>query len=91
MVIHMKTTLVIPTPVFRALKRRAAEEGKTLSDLVAGLLRQGLALRPTRRKRTRRLRSFDMGRARVNVADRRAVYDVLDAERDARLYGKRRK
>ena len=91
MVFHMKTTLVIPAPVFRALKRRAAEEGKTISDLATGLLRQGIETRRKRAKRPRRLKSFDMGCARANIADRGALYAALDAESDARLYGKRRK
>ena len=38
----MKTTLIIPDPVFRDLKRHAAERGETLSALVTECLRQGL-------------------------------------------------
>jgi hypothetical protein len=90
MVLHMKTTLVIPDPVFRDLKRRAAERNETMSALVTECLVQGL--RETRRpKRPFRLPSFKMGPAKVNVADREALYDVLDAERDARLYGRLRR
>jgi hypothetical protein len=86
MVLHMKTTLVIPDPVFRDLKRRAAERNETLSVLVTEYLVQGL--RETRRpKRPCRLPSFKMGPAKVNAADREALYEVLDGERDARLYG----
>jgi len=42
MVFHMKTTLIIPDPVFRNLKRRAAERNETLSALVTEYLVQGL-------------------------------------------------
>ena len=90
MVCHMKTTLIIPDPVFRDLKRRAAERKETLSALVTEYLVQGL--RETRqRKRPFRLPSFKMGPAKVDVANREALYDLLDAERDARLYGRRRR
>lgn len=90
MVFRMKTTLIIPDPVFKDLKRRAVERGETLSALATELLRKGLAERPGL-KRLPPLPSFDMGRAKVDVADRDALYTLLDAERDKRLYGIRRK
>jgi hypothetical protein len=36
------------------------------------------------------LPSFNAGRPLVDVANRDALYDVLDAERDERLYGKKK-
>jgi hypothetical protein len=92
MVFHMKTTLIIPDPVFHDLKRQAAKRGTTLSALAAELLRKGLNERPKPFKLAP-LPSFNMGwPAKINVADRNAIYDVLDADRDERLYGiKRRK
>ena len=89
MVFHMKTTLIIPDPVFRDLKRQAIERGATLSELAAELLRKGLAERP-KPARLPPLPSFSAGRLLVDVANRDALYDVLDAERDARLHGRRR-
>ena len=78
-------------PVFRNLKRRAAERNETLSALVTEYLVQGL--RETRKpKRPLRLPSFKMGwPPKVNIADREALYDFLEAERDERLYGVERK
>jgi hypothetical protein len=90
MVFRMKTTLLIPDPVFDDLKRQAAKRGTTLSALAAELLRKGLAARPKPVKLPP-LPSFDGGPLLVDVADRDALYDVLDAERDARLYGIARK
>jgi hypothetical protein len=91
MVFHMKTTLIIPDPVFRDLKRRAVERNETMSALVTEYLVQGL--RETHKpKRPFRLRSFKMGwPPKVNIADREALYDFLEAERDERLYGRRRR
>ena len=91
MVFRMKTTLVIPDPVFDDLKRQAAKRRTTLSELATELLRKGLNERPKRVKLAP-LPSFSMGwPPKVNFADRDALYDLLDAERDERLYGIKRK
>lgn len=76
MVFHMKTTLIIPDPVFKDLKRCAIERGETLSTLVTELLRQGLSEKPKPR-RLPPLPSFDMGREKVNFADRDALYEAM--------------
>ncbi|HMD95802.1 MAG TPA: hypothetical protein VKM93_00520 [Terriglobia bacterium] len=81
----MKTTLIIPDPVFRDLKRQAAKRGTTLSELAAELLRKGLTERP-KPARLPPLPSFDAGRPLVDVSNREALYDFLEAERDERLY-----
>ena len=86
MVFHMKTTLVIPDSVFRALKRRAVERGETMSRLVTEYLQEGLRER-RKPNRSFRLPSFDTGPLLVDVSNRDALYDVLDADRDKRLYG----
>ena len=79
MLFHMRTTLAIDDGLFRELKRRAAAENRTLSEITQEALRRGL-VRPGRiRRRTRlRLRSFAMGAPRVDVADRNQLYHVLD-------------
>lgn len=73
----MKTTLIIPDPLFRALKRLAAQRRETLSAVVAECLRRGLAadagprdLPPLPRHR--------MGVPKVDVADRDALYRAMD-------------
>ena len=86
----MKTTLIIPDPVFRDLKRRAAERRTTLSELAAQFLREGLREK-AKRKRLPRLPSFKMGPPLVDIADREALYRVLEADRHARLYGAMKK
>lgn len=86
MVFRMKTTLIIPDPVFRELKRRAIERGETLSNLATEFLRKGLAEKPEP-KELPPLPVFDgMGKPLVDLHDSEAMYRVLDAERDARLY-----
>jgi len=86
----MKTTLIIPDPVFRDLKRKAADRKETMSALVTQFLVQGL--RESRKpKQPFCFPTFSAGPPKVDVADREALYDLLDREPDTRLYGRARK
>ena len=42
----MKTTLNLPDDLMRAVKLRAVEENRKLTDMIADLLRRGLAQEP---------------------------------------------
>ncbi|MCA9858962.1 MAG: hypothetical protein KC438_04530 [Thermomicrobiales bacterium] len=42
----MKTTLDLPSELMKAIKLRAVSENRTLTDLIADLLRQGMAGNP---------------------------------------------
>ncbi len=82
MIIHMirRTTLMLEEQVLRDLKRVAAEEGRTLSDVTLEVVQRGLRDRKNpRRSMVIRLPVFSMGRARVDIADRDRLYDLLDA------------
>jgi hypothetical protein len=80
MVSRMKTTLVIPDPVFRDLKKRAVERNTTLSELATEYLRQGLqgSAKP---KRLPRLPSFSAGPPLIDLTSRGEIYRVLDLDR----------
>ena len=79
MVFHMRTTLIIDDEIFRRLKKLAAEQNRTLSDITQEVLRQGLSrARRTARPKPARLPAFSMGRPLVDVADRDQLYEVLD-------------
>ena len=80
----MKTTLVIPDPVFRDLKKRAVDRNTTMSELATEYLRQGLKERP-KPKRPARLPSFKMGPPLIDITSRDEIYRVLDLDR-LRLY-----
>lgn len=77
MVFHMKTTLNISDSVMKELKREAARQGRTMSELVEAALR---ALLQNHRQAGRLppLPEFDLGKARVDVADREALYEVME-------------
>jgi len=77
MVSHMKTTLNIPDPLMARLKREAARQGRTMSELVEAALRmlfesqkEEVELPP--------LPTFHGGRELVDISDREALYDVME-------------
>lgn len=77
MVFCMKTTLDIDDNVVAELKREAARQGRTMSELVETALR--LLLRaPRKRAPLPDLPVFDGGEPRVDVADRNALSDAMD-------------
>jgi hypothetical protein len=77
MFFHMKTTLNIDDRVMMELKREAARQGRTMSELVETALR--LLLRTPRRKNDLQpLPTFDGGGALVDIADRDALYQAME-------------
>jgi plasmid stability protein len=75
----MKTTLLLPDPLFLRIKQRAAAEGRTLSSLVLELLTKGLS-EPEPKRPLPALPTFDTGRILVDVADRDALYEAMEGE-----------
>lgn len=80
MIFHMKrTTLVLDEIQFSELKKLAAAERRTLSSLTEELLRLGLAARRKRRRRKLApLPTWNMGKPKVDLADRNALYDAME-------------
>jgi hypothetical protein len=80
MLICMRTTLEIDDGLVREVKRRAAETGRTMTEVIEEALREGL--RPPRRpEQTEKLRWRTVsGRVRpgVDVNDRDALYDLME-------------
>jgi hypothetical protein len=73
----MKTTLNIDDAVVAELRREAARQGRTMSELVESALR--LLLRSRReRKSIPPLPTFDSGGELVDVADRDALYQAME-------------
>ncbi len=74
---HMKTTLNIDDTVMEQLKREAARQGRTMSELVETALR--LLFRPAnRRKPLPPLPTFRSGGALVEISDRTALYQAME-------------
>jgi hypothetical protein len=73
----MKTTLNIDDKVMADLKREAARQGRTMSELVESALR--LLLRSQRkRQKIVTLPTFRSGGALVDIADRDALYQAME-------------
>jgi Arc/MetJ family transcription regulator len=77
MVSHMKTTLNIDDTVMAELKREAARQGRTMSEMVETALRLLLRSRP-KRAPIQELPKFRSGGALVDVADRDALYQAME-------------
>ena len=71
MLLHMKrTTLVLDGGLYARLKKRAAEEGRTLSDVVERALRLGLETLASSRRGRVTLPSYELGPFLVDPARR---------------------
>ena len=77
MVFHMKTTLNIDDATMVKLKREAARQGRTMSELVETALRL-LLTKPKATAKLPPLPKFRSGGARVNIANRDALYEVME-------------
>ncbi len=77
MVLHMKTTLNIDETVMAQLRREAARQGRTMSELVEAALR---SLFQSRKKPAELscLPTFNSGGAFVEIADRDALYQAME-------------
>jgi hypothetical protein len=74
---HMKTTLKIDDTVMAELKREAARQGRTMSELVETALR--LLLRSQRKRGTiPLLPTFHSGGTLVDIADRDTLYHAME-------------
>ncbi len=79
MVSHMKTTLNIADAVFKRLKRESVLQGRTMSELVETALRQLFESQAEARELPP-LPTFHGGPERVDVADRDALYDLMERD-----------
>ncbi len=77
MVCHMKTTLNIDASVMAQLKKEAARQGRTMSELVEIALRRLLETKAPRGALPS-LPSFRSQGALVDIADRGALYRAME-------------
>ena len=77
----MRTTINIATPILEELKRLQKRDGGTLGDLVTGLVADGLRMRGAGPVHHELGWISQPMRARVDLADKEAVFAILDDER----------
>ncbi len=74
-----RTTVLLEETLLRELRRRAAREGRTLSEVVNEALRRSLQARSRGRGRSRvAWKVFRCGKAYVDVWDRDALFAVME-------------
>ncbi len=77
MVFHMKKTFNMDDSLMSRLRQESARHWRTITELVERPLR--LLLRQQKFKNTlQELPSFNGGIPRVNIANREALYDLMD-------------
>jgi hypothetical protein len=79
----MRTTLDLDPELLRAARRRAAEQGTTLTAVVEQALAAALAPRPSGQKGYRLRWKTHRGRLMpgIDVADRDSLFDAMDGRR----------
>lgn len=78
----MRTTIDIDTPILREVRRLMRLEARSMGAVVSELLADALARRTRRRVAAARLEWIAQPmRARVDLADKEAVYAALDEGR----------
>jgi len=85
----MRTSLDFPDPLFKHLKTRAAQEGRTLRDLVIELVERGLNARevvdPRQRFEARPVfGSADPAVKPVHFMSNAALYEIMNEDDDER-------
>jgi hypothetical protein len=84
MIFHMtRTTLMLDETLLRDLKKLAAAEGRTLTDVTREILSRGLAAKRQRPRRRRALPSFSMRQPLVDLSDwSRVLADVAERPKE---------
>ena len=77
MVVRMKTTVLMDDALFAQLKREAARQGRTMSEMIEAGLRL-LFHAPRHKGHVPRLPSYDMGEELVDISDRDQLYDAME-------------
>jgi hypothetical protein len=74
-----RTTVILDDTQLERLKDLARAQRRTMTDLINEFVAEGLASRTTAKpSRNLELPIFDMGRPRVNVADREALEAIME-------------
>jgi hypothetical protein len=76
----MRTTLDIDDPILREVKRLHEQEGRAMGAIVSELLAEALTRRKAGRGKTPFRWTARAMRARVDLADKDALYAALDGK-----------
>jgi hypothetical protein len=74
-----RTTLLLDDTQMVRLKNLARAQGRTMTELINEFIAEGLAARTSpKSEQSLNLPAFDMGRPRVNLADREALEAIME-------------
>ena len=74
-----RTTLILEDAVWKAVRKLAESEDRTLSDVVNALIIEGLGRRVKPNSKKFKLPSFRMGKPGVHLGDRDALEALMDS------------
>jgi hypothetical protein len=74
----VRTTLILHDRRLAELKRLAAERGQTLSAVVDEFLAEGIRRSRAPKRPAAALPVFDMGKPRINIADRDQLWEAME-------------
>ena len=75
-----RTTIALDEKIFKKIKTMAMEQGRHFQDCVNELLLKALTRESQHQQPIQSLPTISLGKARVDIADREQLYDVMDAE-----------
>lgn len=75
-----RTTLVLDDNLFKQMKKKAAEEGRSLQAVANDLIRRGLALRPQQNYRLKLQGWKAELQPGIDILDRNSLFDAMDSE-----------
>ena len=76
---RMRTSMNLPDSLLDAARERAKQEGRTVTSLMEEALRRLLEVQPTPPRR-RRLPTWKGGRLLIDIDDKDALWEILDAD-----------
>jgi hypothetical protein len=74
-----RTTLILEESCMDQIRKLANEQDRTISEVVNDLLVEGLQKRKKKASPRFKLRTYSMGKPRVNLGDRDALEDLMDS------------
>lgn len=82
MLLCMRTTIDLNDELLRAAKRKAADEGVTLKEIIERALRSALGTKPPGKRYRLKLKTM-RGRVRpgVDLADRDSLFEAMEGRR----------
>jgi len=75
-----RTTLALDERLLARIREKARREGRTIQDCTNELLRLGFDAGKESRRAAEPLPVFDLGPAAVDLADREALYELMERE-----------